>query len=132
MSTRIEGLEKLFPHILALPIGTYFSANREGTLNIQADGEEVKRVRAAFPGVFWKKVAPDPQMGVGWWEYTTTLGDGTNVRIYADHTGPQSCKRIEETITERVTVPACEERIEERKRTVVRWQCPEEEAELSA
>jgi len=126
MAYRIAGIEKLWPHILRLPLGTYFDVGSGGlSLEIQADGDKVPPIRAAFPGV-WKKIPPPDESPDGWWSYVHTTPDGVSVKIYADRTGPKSCRRIVEEVTETVHVPACEEHDEEVKKTVVRWECPEE------
>lgn len=128
MSTRIAGYEEVVPLILALPVGTYYTVESDGSLEIQAQGEAVTAVRRAFPRVIWKKTPPGTRSMCDWWTYHATLEDGRKIKIYADRVGPKSCKRIEETVTETqmVEVPV-ETRREEREvtRTRVRWECPE-------
>jgi len=129
MSIRVENYSDLVPLILALPVGTYYSAESAG-LEMQANGDAVTKVRAAFPGQVWKKMPPKKN-GLDWWEYSTVLPNGIKVRIYADRRGPLSCKKVEMqvTTTEEVEVPVTTRtEIREVTRTVVTWECPEEQA----
>ena len=122
---RAKNFEEWVPILLKLPVGQHIDLLSTGELlQMQASGEAVSRLRACFPGQIWKKIPPT---SLAWWSYTTTLPDGKKLEIYADRVGPKSCRKIEETITETVRVPACEEHDEERTRTVVRWDCSGEE-----
>ena len=127
MSYRTENYNDFVPLIMALPVGTYYAVVSSGsTLDIQASGDAVSVVRAAFPGQIWEKVPP--RSALDWWEYTTTLPSGIKLHIYADYRGPLSCKKVEEKVTmlEKVTVPVTT-RTETREvtRTMVRWVCPD-------
>jgi hypothetical protein len=130
MSYRFENYSEFVPLIEALPVGTYYNAEMHSVLEIQASGDAVSAVRAAFPGQIWQKVSPTKS--VDWWEYHTTMPSGIKIRIYADWRGPLSCKKVETqvTTTEEVYVPVTMRReSREVTRTVVRWECPEVEAE---
>ena len=62
-------------------------------LSIQAHSqEEVRRVRACFPGTFWKKRY---QEALRWWTYETTF-EGVNVSIYGVNEAPATCHAVEE------------------------------------
>ena len=125
MAWRVEGIERVFPLVLALPERTWWSIELGPKLEIQANNrEEVRRVRAAFPGAIWKKSVND---SLGWFEYHTTVA-GIPVRIYADREGPAPCRREETVVKETRVVPACEEHEETVERRVVRWICPDREA----
>lgn len=123
MSFRSENIEKLIPLILRLPLKQHFDIERCGDLSMQASGSEVSTLRSLFPGVLWKKHNEDT---LGWWSYTATF-EGIQLKIYADRVGPQSCKRIVETVEEVVYIPATEAHDEIVKREVIRWECPEDE-----
>ncbi len=127
MSIRIEGIERVFSLVTRLPQGAHFSIESKGGkphLEMQASGDVATARRALFPGVWKKKF----QEGCQWWEYQQTTADGVDLKIYADRVGPKSCKRIEEEVTKTVHVPACLAHDEVQTQTVVRWECPEEEA----
>ena len=128
MSYRVKNYSEFVPLIEALPVGTYYDVLGEKSLKIQASGDAVQAVRAAFPGQIWKKVPPTDSH-YDWWEYQTTLPNGIEVEIYADRRGPLSCKRVETKVTEVeiVDVPVTT-RKESREvtHTVVTWECPEE------
>jgi hypothetical protein len=110
--------------IRRLPESVWWDTALDGSLGIQADGDMVQSVRAALGGV-WTKKKND---WCAWWEYHCDFGS-VHVKIYGDRVGPKSCKRIEETRTERVHIPAVEDHYEEREVKSVRWECPEDHAE---
>lgn len=133
MSIRIKNYSDYVALIEALPVGTYYSVKCDGELSMQANGEEVKAVRACFPGQIWEKIPPLSKGNpCDWWNYITTLPSGIKMKIYADFRGPLSCERIEETVTrmEEVEVPVTTRKeMREITKKVVRWKCPEAEAE---
>ena len=133
MSYRTENYESWVPLIENLPVGTYYEVSINGKeMSMQAGTQAaVKRVMSAFPGCIWQKAKDE---SIGWWSYTTALSDERTLKIYADREGPKSCKRVEETVEERVLVLAQDEHYETRKRTKVRWECPEpnEEEEVAS
>lgn len=129
MATRIKDLDVVWPLIERLPLGTYFDVDEKEDkpmLRVQAwTRDAVKKVRASLPSTVWRKVKNER---LSWWEYSATI-QGVYVEIYADREGPSSCKRITEEIEEVVHVPAREAHDEIKKRTVVKWICPEEDAD---
>lgn len=88
-----------------------------------ATQDEVKALRACFPGAIWHKTwEPD----VKWWTYRATIkdanGEPINLYIYACREAPPTCKAIVEKVVVMRQVPvAFEERevIEER----ITWDC---------
>ena len=124
---KTSNFENWLPVIGLLPVGTWFSVGLDGeTMELQADGEEAYMLRAVFRGQIWKKSPPNDIYS--WWSYKTTLPNGLKIWMYADRTGPKSCKKIVETkqVMEEVEIP-----VTTRKETrlvtkeVVRWECPD-------
>lgn len=97
-------------------VWTEFSGTHIG---FQAETQEqVKAIRALFPGVIWKKSYDEY---VKWWNYDGTY-EGIELRIYAVRQAPPTCTAIEVTETKVEKVPtAWEER--EVTRTKLVWDC---------
>ncbi len=120
MSTRIVGYENLVPLICRLPIGTYYSAERDGSLETQAKNQrEMKSIRSCFPGTIWEKKYDKT---LNWWECQGEF-DGTKIRIYGCGESPEKCKIITEKkmVKERVPIGYEEKWVE--KDVIIGYDC---------
>lgn len=107
-----------------VPEDVYFDIDNEGSVRAQAkDQDAVRRFRAAFPGIVWKKSFSE---GCNWWEYDGTAPEGFAINIYACSEAPPTCKAIEEEYEAEERVPVrFETRTVTKKR--VRWDCGADE-----
>jgi hypothetical protein len=129
MSRRIEEYEKLVPLICRLPIGTYYSAESDGSLEAQAhDQAEMKKIRACFPGTIWKKKY---EKNLNWWECQTEF-EGTKVRIYGCDESPSQCKIITEKkmVKERVAIAYEDKWIE--KDIIIGYDCGGQDTDIES
>ena len=117
-----RALEAALEILRALPDGTFFDSGLNSmTLDFQASGDEVTKLRQQLPAAIWRKAINE---SFGWFEYTAEI-NGLMVRIYADRVGPAACRKIVEEVEVEKDVPvAYEKRMVKEKRT--RWECPEE------
>lgn len=103
-----------------LPEEQHFDVGFNADVSFQCNTqEEVRTVRAAFPGVIWTKAYVES--GCNWWEYSGRTED-YSVKIYAVYEAPPTCRAIEETVMVEREVPvAFETQIVPEKR--IRWDC---------
>lgn len=136
-------------HAVKIPASLYFSIDdREGkrgrvaeTLELQVHThtqDDVKALRAAFPGSVWRKKRCD---SLDWWEYSAKLDEHTTIVAIACKEAPATCRQVTEEVEvmERVPVEFAEEmqpvqvptRYEERAvtKTVTKWVCDQAETE---
>ena len=110
----------------ALPNGTHFDVGNEepATLSFQAaTQEEVRKLRAFFPGCVWRKSWNDG--GCSWWEYDTEFR-GFPVKIYAVSEAPPTCHAITEEREVEVQVPLTFETRKRTEKVIVGWSCGDE------
>lgn len=116
-----DHLDALRDTLETLPRDQHFSLD-ENTLEFQAHTQEqVKRIRALFSGVIWKK---EYNKGCNWWSYRGNLISGLKLHIYAVSEAPATCKAItEKRPVMRVVTPEVKEPTGQMETVIIGWDC---------
>lgn len=121
-----EHVAELFDLVKGLPLGTCWDNGISlKTIGIQgATQEEVRAIRARFPGVFWAKEYDNE---LNWWRYKGTYRDW-QIRIYACKEAPPTCRAITQTRKRVEKIPIFEgepkyETREVEETVIVGWDC---------
>jgi hypothetical protein len=130
MALTSESLWRAMPLLKRLPDGTWFDTpSGSNRIEFQASSQaQVAAIRAALPGAIWRK---EWNGAVKWWEYSALVcieSEEFQVRIYAVHEAPKTCRAITEkrAVTRDVPLTYRQETVFED--VIVGWNCGDEEA----
>jgi hypothetical protein len=112
--------EKALPLIRRLPDDTWFSVEKNGTIQLQLNTQDaLKLVRSALPRAVWTK---EYDQGLKWWTYRTAI-DGVAIRVYAVYEAPKTCTAIVAKRTVVKQVPATFNTVEVEEEYIAGWDC---------